>query len=57
MEKVIRRVTFEEAEQLDREYWAGKSVLEKWEALTRLRMQFHGGQRMVKVIQRIPYDR
>jgi len=57
MEKVLKKVTFEEAEQLDREYWAGKSISEKLQALTRLRFQFHGGQRIVKVLQRVPHDR
>jgi len=38
------------------EYWATKSMAEKLEALTRLRMQYHGGQRLVKVLQRVPHD-
>jgi hypothetical protein len=57
MEKVIRRVTHEEAEKLDIEFWSSKTIQEKLEALTRLRMQFHGGQRLVKVIQKVPHDR
>lgn len=57
MEKVIRKVTFEEAEKLDDEYWAERTILEKLEVLTRLRFQFHSGQRIVKVLQRIPNGR
>jgi aminoglycoside phosphotransferase family enzyme len=57
MEKVIRRVSFEEAERLNFEFWAGKTIQQKMEALTRLRTSYHGGQRLVKVINRVRNDR
>jgi hypothetical protein len=57
MKKEIRRVTHREAAQLDDQYWEQKTPQEKLSALTRLRVQFHGGKRLVKVISRIPYDR
>jgi hypothetical protein len=58
MEKVIRRVTFEEAEQLDREFWATKTIPEKWEILTQMRRQFNGeNARLIKVISVVRHDR
>jgi aminoglycoside phosphotransferase family enzyme len=57
MEKVIRKVTFEESERLDEEFWRNKTPQERLKALTQLRMQYHGGMRLAKVITRAPYDR
>jgi hypothetical protein len=51
MEKVVRKVTFEEAERLDIEYWANKTVQEKWSVLTDLRLGYIGtNNRIQKVV-------
>ena len=57
MEKVIRKVSFKDAEKLDMEFWSKKSITEKIEVLTRLRFQYHGGARLKKVVALVRYDR
>jgi len=58
MEKVIRRVTFEEAEQLDREFWATKTIPEKWKILTQIRREYNGeNAKLIKVVSRVRHDR
>jgi len=58
MEKVIRKVTFEEADQLDLEFWAGKTIQEKWEVLTKIRMEYNGeNAKLERVITKVKYDR
>ena len=58
MEKVIRKVTFEEADRLDMEFWAGKTILEKWEILTKIRMEYNGeNAKLERLITKVKYDR
>jgi hypothetical protein len=57
MEKVVRKLSFQEAEKEDEKFWLNKTPQEKLEALTRLRVTYHGGQRLKKIIHRVPYDR
>ena len=56
MEKITKRVKFTEAEEQDFLFWASKMSAEKLAALTKLRMSYHGGQRMKKILQKVPYD-
>lgn len=56
MEKIIKRVKFSEAEDQDVIHWQLKTPQERIAALTRLRMSYHGGQRLVKVITKVVYD-
>lgn len=57
MEKVVKKLTFKEAEEEDEKFWANKTPQEKIQALTKLRLTYHGGKRIEKVLHRLPYDR
>ena len=58
MEKVVKKLTFQEAEEEeDEKFWMDKSPQEKIQALTRLRLIFHGGKRLEKILKRTLYDR
>lgn len=57
MEKVVRKFTLKEAEEADEKFWRSKTPREKIEILTQLRVNFHGGQRLEKILHRPPYDR
>jgi hypothetical protein len=56
MEKVVRKLSFKEAEEEDEKYWMSKTPQERIEVLTKLRLTFHGGKRLEKVLHRAPYD-
>ncbi|HEX5172462.1 MAG TPA: hypothetical protein VFW11_24970 [Cyclobacteriaceae bacterium] len=56
MEKIIKRVKYSDAEEEDFEFWLSKSPEEKLTALTRMRINYHGGKRMVKVLRKVRND-
>ena len=57
MEKVVKKLTFQEAEEEDEKFWMNKTPQEKIQALTRLRLIFHGGKRLEKILKKTLYDR
>lgn len=57
MEKVVRKVTFKEAERLDIEFWAQQSVQAKWKILTGIRKEFNGeNSRLARTITVLKKD-
>jgi hypothetical protein len=56
MEKIIKRVKYSEAEERDFDFWLSKSPVEKLSALTQLRLNYHGGKRMARVIRKVRND-
>lgn len=57
MEKVVRKLSFQEAEEEEEKYWMNKTPQEKIAVLTQLRLVFNGGKRLEKAFKRIPHDR
>lgn len=50
MEKVVRKLSFQEAEEEEEKYWMNKTPQEKIAVLTQLHSVFNGGKRLEKVI-------
>ncbi len=57
MEKVVRKLSFHEADEEEEKYWMSKTPQERIAVLTQLRLTFNGDKRLQKVVQRVPYDR
>lgn len=57
MEKVVRKLSFQEAEEEEEKYWMNKTPQEKIAVLTQLRLVFNGGKRLERFFRRVPHDR
>ncbi len=55
IEKVVRKVSFAEAEELDDIYWSEKTEEERLKVLIDLRKTFWGGDKTIAKIQKIVF--